>query len=246
MKLQEDVSWPGLPKYRGEFDFTVQASDDAKPSRSASKTFKLSVSAQGPAIITSKSGLPWGRVGTDYQVKFTAWGGLNPYAWRSPDALPPGLKLQYDGMLSGKPAQAGDFGFTVQVSDLRQSSSRKFSVHISPAQTDPFGGATALASPRGASGGWRIEKIGKRWVFITGRQCFLDDRHLGSPRRHPRGRARGQLRPENRGKVWKPADPIPASKPAVAIVGVRTWWGPGVTAWRCRSTPSRSGAGPNR
>ncbi len=167
MKLQEDGVLAGTPEVAGEFAFTVQASDDAKPSHSASKLLKLSVSAQGPAIITSKSELPWGRVGTDYQVKFTAWGGVKPYAWRSPDGLPPGLKLQYDGTLSGKPAQAGDFGFAVQVSDLRQSSSRKFSVHISPTQLDPFGGITALASPRGASGGWRVEKIGKRWVFVT-------------------------------------------------------------------------------
>ena len=167
MKLQENGILAGTPEVPGEFAFTVQASDDARPSHSISKTFKLGVAAQGPAIITSKSELPWGRVGTDYQVKFTAWGGVSPYAWRSPDALPPGLKLQYDGTLSGKPAQAGDFGFAVEVSDLRRSSGRKFRVHISPAQTDPFGGVTALASPRRASGGWRVEKIGKRWVFVT-------------------------------------------------------------------------------
>jgi hypothetical protein len=106
-------------------------------------------------------------VGTDYQVKLTAWGGLKPYAWRSPDPLPPGLKLQNDGTLSGKPAKGGDFAFTVQVSDLRQSANRRFSVYISPTQVDAFGGVTALPSPRGATGAWRTEKIGKHWVLVT-------------------------------------------------------------------------------
>jgi hypothetical protein len=167
MKLQADGVLTGTPEVPGEFYFTVQASDGSKPVRSASKLLKLRVSSQGPAIITSKSELPWGRVGTDYQVRFTAWGGVKPYAWRTPDSLPPGLKLQSDGTLWGKPAQDGDFNFTVQVADLMQSSARKFSLHISLAQVDAFGGVTALHSPRGGTGRWRTEKIGKRWVLIT-------------------------------------------------------------------------------
>jgi hypothetical protein len=167
MKLQADGVLTGTPEVPGEFFFTVQASDGSQPVRSASKLLKLRVSSQGPAIITSKSELPWGRVGSEYQVKFTVWGGVKPYAWRTQDALPPGLKLHNDGTLFGKPAQGGDFSFIVQVSDLMQSTARKFSLHISPAQVDAFGGVTALHSPRGGTGRWRTEKIGKRWVLIT-------------------------------------------------------------------------------
>ncbi len=167
LKLQADGVLTGVPELPGEFYFTVQAVDDSKPVRSASKLLKLRVSSRGLAIITSKSELPWGRVGTDYQVKLTAWDGIKPYVWRSPDPLPPGLKLQDDGTIWGKPAQGGDFAFTVQVSDLRQNTSRRFSIHISPAQVDAFGGVIALPSPRGATGKWHTEKIGKRRVFVT-------------------------------------------------------------------------------
>ena len=167
MKLQEDGVLTGTPEVPGEFFFTVRASDNSKPAASAVKSLKLSVSARGLVIITSRSELPWGRVGTDYEVKFTAWGGMKPYAWSTQDPLPAGLKLQHDGTLSGTPTQAGDFDFGVQVFDLRQSSKRRFSLHISPVRVDAFGGVTALPSPRGGNGRWRTEKIGNRWVFVT-------------------------------------------------------------------------------
>ena len=167
MKLQEDGVLSGAPAAPGEFTFTVQASDGSQPVRTVSKLLKLRVSSQGPAIITSNSELPWGRVGADYQVKFTAWGGVKPYGWKTSDALPAGLRLQRDGTLYGTPAQGGDFSFTVQVSDLVQSTSRKFSLHIGPAQVDAFGGVIALHSPHGGTGRWRTEKLGKRWVLIT-------------------------------------------------------------------------------
>jgi len=167
LKLQDDGVLTGTPELPGEFYFTVQATDASDPVRSVSKLLKLRVSSPGLSIVTSNSELPWGRVGTDYQAKLTAWGGLKPYAWRAPDPLPPGLKLQNDGSLSGTPAQGGDFAFTVQLSDLRQSANRRFRVHISPAQVDAFGGVIALPSPRGATGRWRTEKIGTRWVLVT-------------------------------------------------------------------------------
>ena len=167
LKLQDDGALMGTPELPGEFFFTVQATDNSQPARTASKLLKLRVSSQGLVIITSKSELPWGMVGGDYQVRFAAWGGVKPYAWRSSDPLPRGLKLHADGTLSGKPAQGGDLAFTVQVSDLRQSANRSFSLHISPAQFDAFGGVSTLPSPRGATGRWRTEKIGKRWVLVT-------------------------------------------------------------------------------
>ena len=167
MKLQEDGVLTGTPEVPGEFFFTVRASDNSNPAGSAVKLLKLSVSAHGLAIVTSRSELPWGRVGTDYEVKFTAWGGMKPYAWKTQDPLPAGLKLKHDGTLSGTPTEAGDFDFSVQVFDLRQNSKRRFSLHISPVRVDAFGGVTALPSPRGPSGRWRTEKIGNRWVFVT-------------------------------------------------------------------------------
>jgi len=167
LKLQEDGILTGSPDVPGEFYITVQVTDSSSPVHSASKALDLRVSSKGLAIITSNSELPWGRVGSDYQVKFTASGGMKSYAWKSVDPLPPGLKLHNDGTLAGEPSQGGDFSFAVTVADSGQSTSRRFSVHISPTQVDAFGGVTAMHSPHGGTGRWRTEKIGKRWVLVT-------------------------------------------------------------------------------
>lgn len=167
LKLQDNGILVGTPEVPGEFYFTVQATDSSNPVHAALKSLDLRVSSKGLAIVTSNPELPWGRVGDDYQVKLTAWGGMRPYAWKSSGELPPGLKLHNDGTLSGAPSHGGDFSFTVSVADPGQSTNRRFSIHISPTQVDAFGGVTAVHSPHGATGWWRTEKIGKRWVLVT-------------------------------------------------------------------------------
>lgn len=165
MKLEADGTLAGVPEIPGDFYLTVQVTDAS--SHTASKALQLHVVSKGLAIITSNPELPWGRVGEDYLVRLTAAGGVKPYAWKVSGQVPPGLKLRGDGMLFGQPLAGGDYNFTVQASDSGQSASRPFSIHISAAQVDAFGGVTALRSPHGASGRWRTEKIGKRWVLVT-------------------------------------------------------------------------------
>jgi hypothetical protein len=127
----------------------------------------LRVPARGLAIITSNSVLPWARAGAEYQVRFAAWGGVRPYNWAASGPLPPGLKLQRDGTLAGIPEEGGDFRITVLVRDLQATVSREFSLHVSAARVDRFGGAIAVHSSKGRTGNWRTEKIGRRWVLIT-------------------------------------------------------------------------------
>jgi len=165
MKLQEDGTLTGTPEVPGDFYFTAQVTDASL--HMAAKALQLHVASKGIAIVTSNPELPWGRVGEDYLVRLTAAGGAKPYSWKASGQLPPGLKMRGDGMIAGQPSAGGDFTFTVQASDPAQSASRQFSVHISPVQVDAFGGVTALHSPHGASGRWRTEKIGKRWVLVT-------------------------------------------------------------------------------
>jgi len=167
LKLQDDGTLAGTPEVPGEFYFTVQVTDASSPAHSASKAMELRVAAMGLAIVTSNPELPWGRVGNDYLVRFTAAGGTKTYTWKTTGQLPPGLKLRADGSLSGEPTQGGDFTFNVQVSDSGQSANRPFSIHIDATRLDTFGGTTALRSPHGGSGRWRTEKIGKRWVLVT-------------------------------------------------------------------------------
>jgi hypothetical protein len=74
---------------------------------------------QVPNLVISTSSLPGGTAGTAYHAVVSATGGLTPYAWSMVSgSLPAGLSLNpTSGAISGTPAAAGSFAFTVQVTD---------------------------------------------------------------------------------------------------------------------------------
>lgn len=56
-----------------------------------------------------------------YQLRFTSNGGVPPLHWKlEKGALPPGIKLEDDGMLHGQAERTGEFQFTVSVTDSNQ------------------------------------------------------------------------------------------------------------------------------
>lgn len=65
--------------------------------------------------------LPDGKVGTQYNQKLVASGGVPPYRWTISDGdLPPGLTLG-GGTISGTPSIYGTFTFTLLVEDAKGS-----------------------------------------------------------------------------------------------------------------------------
>src|ERR1700736_431262 len=55
-----------------------------------------------------------------YEMRFRAHGGAGVLHWRLEEgSLPPGMKLEDDGMLHGQAERAGEFQFTVSVTDAR-------------------------------------------------------------------------------------------------------------------------------
>ena len=81
--------------------------------------------SQGPGesnlIIENDFQLPETYPHASYEVRFHARGGTPPLHWRvEKGALPPGLKLEHDGLLHGSPEHTGDFQFTVSVTDSGQ------------------------------------------------------------------------------------------------------------------------------
>jgi putative Ig domain-containing protein len=85
----------------------------ASPSGSASPTVQPSpLTVPGPTLHN-------GEVGVAYTaVTYTATGGTDAYLWTvSGGALPGGLTLSQDGIVSGTPTAAGTFFFTVEVTD---------------------------------------------------------------------------------------------------------------------------------
>lgn len=87
-------------------------------------------------VIISTTLLPSGIVGTAYEFKFLAKGGVpfspkattSPYQWEAVDTgtrpLPAGLTLSRDGILSGTPSAANTWTFTAKVTDSVASSTQ--------------------------------------------------------------------------------------------------------------------------
>src|SRR5204862_3067931 len=79
--------------------------------------------------------LPSGHAGEPYSTTIKLAGGVPPYAFSvAPlDALPSGLTLTSDGVLSGIPQEIGAFAFTVIASDASVSAmATSFNLVVTP------------------------------------------------------------------------------------------------------------------
>jgi large repetitive protein len=133
----------GTPTTAGTYTFTVSGTDNSGISI-APMTYRITVvgNVQPPPLtINGSSVLPSGTVGTSYVNVFSVSGGSIPYTWSVRSGqLPPGLALNSDitlsqtgDDLSGTPATAGTFTFTMQVTDGQGSqASRQFSLTVQP------------------------------------------------------------------------------------------------------------------
>lgn len=74
--------------------------------------------SESPLIIENESELPDTFPRAHYEVRFQAHGGVPALHWRlEKGALPPGMKLEDNGLLHGEPQQTGEFQFTLAVND---------------------------------------------------------------------------------------------------------------------------------
>ncbi|HZI13023.1 MAG TPA: Ig domain-containing protein [Myxococcus sp.] len=71
----------------------------------------------GVALALAPDTLPTGLEGTLYSATLKARGGTPPYAFTTPSALPAGLSLSAEGILSGTPTATGSFNLNIQVED---------------------------------------------------------------------------------------------------------------------------------
>jgi Putative Ig domain len=104
-----------------------------------------------------------------YEAVLRAEGGRGNYRWAlSSGHLPDGLKLDPNkGRISGRARQAGNFSFTVTAGDSAGTAvSRAFQLEVSDLAFDKYGGFAKKPSPKGASGFFRVEQFGHRWMLI--------------------------------------------------------------------------------
>jgi len=107
---------------------------------------------------------------------FSALGGIPPYLW-SGSGLPTWLALTPDGTLSGTPPAAGNFSFTVQVTDAAspaQVNAQTISLAVSPPALFATDSVTNSILALDPSTGSRLRSFG-----ATEKMTFLADMVLG-------------------------------------------------------------------
>ena len=104
----------GTPTTAGTTNFTVKATDQ----NGSTASLPLSILIN-PALVIAPNTPPPGTVGNLYADQFSATGGTAPltFALANGSALPPGLKINNMGLISGIPTAAGTFPFTLTVTD---------------------------------------------------------------------------------------------------------------------------------
>ena len=114
--LTEEGRLSGKAEKTGETTVTIAVEDSQ--GHTASKEIKLRVAANSiPEIVTTE--LPALSQGSNVAFTFKSKGGNGQSRWSiSRDKLPPGLRLQPNGLLWGSPARQGEYAFTVKATDL--------------------------------------------------------------------------------------------------------------------------------
>lgn len=123
----------GVPTTEGVFVFAIQVRDAT--GTTDTESFSITINPPRELVITNQSDtLSPGTVGEFYCCgNLFADGGVAPYTWSLVGGeLPPGVELsESPGRITGTPATAGTFTFTVRVTDDRGATAeRTFSITI--------------------------------------------------------------------------------------------------------------------
>jgi hypothetical protein len=151
----------GTPTASGLYSFEVQVTDSA--GGTAAAALHIDVATSTGVTVTTAS-LTYASVGTAYSVALSAVGGSPPYVWTLVGgALPPGMGLSSNGVLSGSAEVGGTFSFAVSVQDA-SSPPATASASLSLTVEAGTGGGTAVGGLSPATG----PAIGGTVVTITG------------------------------------------------------------------------------
>ena len=130
---------------------------------------RISDSTEAPIIISSTP-LPNGLINAPYSGLLAAVGGKTPYTWAVvSNALPSGLELSSDGVISGTPDAAGVSSFSVRVRDDNGAVSvNSFSLRI--VDTLPIPYLETFENSRAVPPGWTLDQLSGStdWIFRDG------------------------------------------------------------------------------
>ena len=113
------------------YSLTIFVTDNSGQTMSTQYTVAVS-NPTVPLQITTPSPLPPATVGTAYGLSFSASGGTAPYTFTLVGTAPPGL-VYTSGGLGGTPTTAGQFSFTISVTDSASGTASKgFTLVVAP------------------------------------------------------------------------------------------------------------------
>jgi hypothetical protein len=109
----------GTPTAGGLFPFSIRALDSSTGTGPYSGTTSYLMTVNDPSITLGPGSLADAAIGTRYNTTLTAVGGTAPYRNFTivGGALPAGLSLAPQGIISGTPTAGGVFTFTVRAQD---------------------------------------------------------------------------------------------------------------------------------
>ncbi len=154
----------GTPTAPGPYAFTVQLQDNL--GNTASQPYNLYIASSCVLTITSSTPLPDARQNNPYSAVLAmsqSGSCIAPIVWSIySGALPPGLTLVSNGVISGTPTTVGSYLFTVQVQDSFSTPAiarKAFAMEVIPAasantckvRTSCLSGETAVASMYGVT-----------------------------------------------------------------------------------------------
>lgn len=109
----------GTPTSSGHYSFVVRVTDNQSPPVTTTQPLSLDIYSSLSITTPSISG---GTSGTAYSRQLNASGGNGNPVWSViSGSLPAGISLSSSGLLSGIPADVGQFSFTAQVTDTQNS-----------------------------------------------------------------------------------------------------------------------------
>ena len=111
LTLSSSGALTGTPTKGGTFTFSVRAT--AAGASPGTRTYTVKI-----VLTVTPTSLPAGTTGVAYSQPLTAVGATAPVTWTvSAGALPPGLAIGADGVVTGTPTQAGSYSFTATAGD---------------------------------------------------------------------------------------------------------------------------------